>query len=192
MYQKFPRSIAENLYKQLKASPSKEHAVTLIRNHLKSIYELCVLHSLFEGEEEPIPPFDFYNLFPSLDDFVDYIFESKKTDAVPSSVLERALEEIHDHILKSYGQNLSLGEFGKQYFISTNYLNHSFKKKYGMPINQFLISTRMKAAMDLITGTNLPLQSISQLVGYSDFYYFSRIFKKHYNNIPSFFRKTQK
>lgn len=47
----------------------------------------------------------------------------------------------------------------------------------------------MNKAMELInSANNLTLLKISQMVGYSDFYYFSRVFKKNFERAPSFYK----
>ena len=86
--------------------------------------------------------------------------------------------------------DLSISSLSKQFFISSSYLNKIFKKTYGVTINKYLTDIRMNKALELIkANNNLTMMKISQLVGYSDFYYFSRVFKKTFNVAPSYYDK---
>ena len=49
----------------------------------------------------------------------------------------------------------------------------------------------MKAALQLLKSTQLQIQSIAQLSGYSDPNYFGKLFKRFYGMTPQQYRKEQ-
>ena len=89
-------------------------------------------------------------------------------------------------------KNISLDDMSKNMYISSVYISKVFKEKTGeSPIN-YLINLRLEKAKDLLISTESPVKAIAQSVGYSDAYYFSKLFKKYYGNSPCKFRAINK
>lgn len=69
----------------------------------------------------------------------------------------------------------------------------SFYKKVkdtiGAGIMEHITRKRMKIASDLLKDKNIPISEIALKVGYSDYPYFSRVFKQYFNVAPSIYRK---
>ncbi|MBS1400359.1 MAG: helix-turn-helix transcriptional regulator, partial [Clostridia bacterium] len=138
-------------------------------------------------KEDSLSYFDFGNQFDSLDDFARFLKNYDRSENVLD--IEEVTERIHGYIALNYAQNISVNMLSEKFFVSPGYLNRSFKKKYGITINKFITDVRMNKAMELInSANNLTLLKISQMVGYSDFYYFSRVFKKNFERAPSFYK----
>ncbi|MNU06934.1 HTH-type transcriptional activator Btr [compost metagenome] len=60
-----------------------------------------------------------------------------------------------------------------------------FKKYTGISPIDYLIAYRMKEAHRLLTSTCATVKEISEMVGYTDAYYFSRLFKKQFGLAPT-------
>ena len=57
-----------------------------------------------------------------------------------------------------------------------------------MSVTEYITISRMKKAAELLVrDPGLSLTAVSEQVGYTDPYYFSRCFKKHYGVTPSKF-----
>lgn len=63
-----------------------------------------------------------------------------------------------------------------------------FKKYMGKSPNEYIIELRLNLAKSLLANTNMPIKQISEHIGYSDQYFFSRIFKKYFNISPQKYR----
>ncbi|MEO2737141.1 helix-turn-helix transcriptional regulator, partial [Clostridium butyricum] len=98
------------------------------------------------------------------------------------------VEIIIDYFEKNYMNNISLNDISKNMYISSVYISKTFKEKTGeSPIN-YLINLRLQKAKDLLLETEMPVKIIAQSVGYSDAYYFSKLFKKYYEYSPNKYR----
>jgi two-component system response regulator YesN len=62
-----------------------------------------------------------------------------------------------------------------------------FKKNEGVSIINYLISQRITEAKRLLTEGATSLKDVATLVGYNDYNYFSRIFKKNVGCSPKDF-----
>jgi YesN/AraC family two-component response regulator len=66
-----------------------------------------------------------------------------------------------------------------------DYINRIFKKMTHKTIFTYLNSVRINHAMELITTTNMKMSEVGQSVGFTDLYYFSKVFKKAVGVSPS-------
>jgi two-component system response regulator YesN len=101
--------------------------------------------------------------------------------------LDEIKQYIDDHFTSS---NMSLEIIAKKYFVSKEYLTTAFKKRYGCNVTEYIISSRMEKAKEIITTTTLQYKTIAEMIGYEDVSYFYRVFKKYYGTSPGGIRKN--
>lgn len=75
--------------------------------------------------------------------------------------------------------------------IHPNYLTQVFREKYKQPPKAYLNSLRLHHAALLLTLTDYPISTISDTVGFSNPYHFSRAFKKLFGDSPGNYRKQK-
>lgn len=88
-----------------------------------------------------------------------------------------------------YADSLNLQELCNQYFINVSYCCELFRKETQMTFTQYITRLRMTHACELLIGTPLPLKTICERVGYNDYFYFDKVFKKNIGCTPSEYRK---
>lgn len=89
----------------------------------------------------------------------------------------------------STSSKMSLDLVAKKYFVSKEYLTTIFKKEFGCNVTEYIISTRMETAKELITSTSLQYKTIGEMIGYEDVSYFYRVFKKYHGIAPGGIRE---
>ena len=72
--------------------------------------------------------------------------------------------------------------------MDASYLSRIFSQKYGETIIAFLTRIRMEKAAELMKDQDKKLETISFLVGYDDYNYFSRVFRKKVGCSPREYR----
>ena len=75
--------------------------------------------------------------------------------------------------------------------LSSSRLSVLYKKRFNLSPNEDLIQMRIDKSKLLLLSTNLKLQHISQLCGFKNEYYFSRIFKERENVTPGAYREWE-
>ena len=70
------------------------------------------------------------------------------------------------------------------FYVDSSYLRRAFKKEFNMTITDFLTQVRMEKAKELL-AQNYKLSDISEMVGFNDSSYFSKVFKKYFGKSPS-------
>ncbi len=101
-----------------------------------------------------------------------------------------AIAETHNFLLNNfYNNEIDLTQFYEKSGLSDKYFRESFKKLYGLSPTQFLINLRLNEAAKLLSQGVFTVTEVAQTVGFSDVYYFSRLFKKKFGIPPSKFEK---
>jgi AraC-like DNA-binding protein len=106
-------------------------------------------------------------------------------------LIDKATEYMNSH----YMESLTVPELARQYGLSSKQFAYLFQKHIGMSPNEYLIEYRMRRARELLCTTACSVSEVSACVGYSDPYYFSKLFKKRTGFSPSvlqLFRKDEK
>jgi len=86
--------------------------------------------------------------------------------------------QIMQYIEEHYPEPISFDELSKKLHLTRNYLSYLFKKETGTSFIHYLTNYRIERAKELLMSRQYMIYEISEMVGYSDPAYFSRVFKK--------------
>ncbi|MCR5000129.1 MAG: helix-turn-helix domain-containing protein [Lachnospiraceae bacterium] len=111
-----------------------------------------------------------------------------KNEIYTGSIQDLA-ERIHEDVKKNYKDHLTLSGLAEKYHVDASYISRTFSKQYGETMMAYITRLRVERAMELIAGSNHSLEEISFEVGYDDYNYFSRVFKKYQGLRPSEYRQ---
>ena len=113
------------------------------------------------------------------------ILEDKVRSESISPLTRQIIAYIHDNI----GRKITLADIGRLTYFSPIYCDAVFKRECGKSIIDYLIERRIEEAKRLIMERTASLSDIAEAVGFSDYNYFSRIFKRRSGYSPSQYRK---
>jgi AraC family transcriptional regulator len=105
---------------------------------------------------------------------------------VPDKLIDRAKALLVERALEP----LQLKDIAAELHLSRVELTRRFTARFGMTPKEHLTGIRMDRARSLLSETNLTIDHIAQLCGYTNGFYFSRIFSKLHGITPSEYRKT--
>jgi AraC-like DNA-binding protein len=101
----------------------------------------------------------------------------------------KRMQQVRDYILLHLDQDLGTSFLSRKFAISATTLKRQFKLQFGLTIRDFIVSSRLDAAKDLLMQTTLSIHSIGAKVGYLEFSSFTRAFTRHHGKPPTHFRK---
>lgn len=97
--------------------------------------------------------------------------------------------KIVSYIEDNYSKKITLSELSKMVFLCENECCRLFKKQMKMSIFQFVSQYRIEKSIDYLINTKTSISTISNLVGFSDSNYFTKMFKKYTGYTPTQYRK---
>lgn len=100
------------------------------------------------------------------------------------------VEKIKKFINQNLSCKITLSDIGSKMFFSAVYCDTVFKKETGKSIIDYLIDERLTEAKRLLIEGSKSLKDIAESVGFNDYNYFSRIFKKRVGYTPSQYKKS--
>jgi len=102
------------------------------------------------------------------------------------SSLSKAAEFIENH----YAENITLNQLAKLADIPVNTLLKEFKAAFNTSPIHYIIELKIRKACELLMQEHRNITEISNIVGFSDSNYFSRLFKERIGLSPSEYRNT--
>jgi len=91
-----------------------------------------------------------------------------------------AMRYINENIRKP----LSLNDVSEAIHLSKEYTSKIFKKEMNQTISEYINEQKMLIAKEMLYNNDLSLREISLQLGYDNYGYFSRVFKKHFSISP--------
>ncbi len=113
---------------------------------------------------------------------------SSKSSSNQDALYGRILSYIAHH----YASPITLADISKACFCSVSHITQLFRHRNNLSIHQYITQLRLKEAARLLAQTDLSIQEIAYMVGFSDSNYFSVSFKKCYHLPPRQYRKTSR
>lgn len=96
------------------------------------------------------------------------------------------LKYVDDHIT----EKLSLKDIAKEFHMSNEYTSYIFKKETGKQLTQYINEQKTLLAKKLILNEGMSLAEISFHLGFENYDYFSKTFKKYAGISPSQFKRN--
>ena len=87
-------------------------------------------------------------------------------------------QQARQYVDAHYQEKLSLAEIAEHLNISTGYLSIVFKRFTGTTLSDYIAQVKIEHAKELIDSHQYLMYEISDMLGFENPYYFSRVFKK--------------
>ena len=101
------------------------------------------------------------------------------------------VESAIDYIKKRLSVAVSVPEIAEYCYVSTSCIAKRFRRELNISVGEYVDNVVMQEAERLLTTTTRSILDISEKLGFSDQFYFSRKFKKKYGTTPMEFRNRQ-
>lgn len=123
---------------------------------------------------------------------VSMIQVSDRTEYLPDSKYAMISPAV-DYINANYkNTDFNIPKLASVCKISTRYFGELFSVFFGVSPKEYIIRMRLEAAKNMLISSDGQISDIAESCGFSDVYYFSKVFKKELDETPSSFRKQNK
>lgn len=105
---------------------------------------------------------------------------------------EQIAQLVEAYIKENYTQDINFDLISQNFNFTSNYLSRIFTKHIGVNPSKYLITRRINQAKHLLLNNKeLSIKDIGELVGYSNQFYFSRLFKSSVGKSPASYREER-
>ncbi len=112
-----------------------------------------------------------------------------KEGMTENKYLDEEIELAAQYFNTHYQQEINIRDYAASRGMSISYFIRHFREYTGVTPMQYILSTRIHNARELLVTTSYSITEIAQLVGYDNPFYFSRLFHKQNGMSPSAFRR---
>ncbi|PAB59661.1 response regulator [Anaeromicrobium sediminis] len=106
-----------------------------------------------------------------------------------NNICNSNMSKVLKYIKDNYNKDISLSKVAKTVYLSESYLSRKIKEVTGKNFVEYITDLRIKKAMEYLSDENYTIADIAKELGYSDYRYFSKSFKKYTGISPREFRK---
>ena len=142
--------------------------------------------SMLEMADKAVDSMDMNQLEEILDEIIDDFVENNQqttSDSIKSGI-QKAVVYIEEH----FEENLSLSSLSAQFHVESSYFSKMFRKETGENLMLYICKKRMEKAVEYMKNSERSLTEIAFMVGYDDYTYFNKVFRKMMNISPREFR----
>lgn len=173
-----------------KVSPDSK--VVIISGYAEFSYaQEAVQHHAFDYLLKPIKEEDLSRVMTSLLSEMD---EGEASDEMDDGerphAYDRMIDNVISEIREHYMEDISLTSLSAKYNISMGHLSKMIKESLSVNFSDYIASLRIQRAKELLRDDRLSIQEIAEIVGYNDYFYFTKVFKRVEGISPSKYRKS--
>ncbi|MBQ2854843.1 MAG: helix-turn-helix domain-containing protein [Oscillospiraceae bacterium] len=100
------------------------------------------------------------------------------------------LDRVMTYVEENLGQKITLADTARQFYVSESTISQLFRKKMGVSFYRCVTQRRLIMAKTLIEA-DVPMETVGEKTGFSDYSSFYRAFKQEYGISPRQYRKLQ-
>jgi YesN/AraC family two-component response regulator len=153
---------------------------------LKDYYQIeDVFKKLVESWDAKLPGYEFMSktLLQQLLIAIAQNIKKENQNFSTSLKVEKIIQYMHEHM----HDKITLTKLSDLVQLSPTYLSRAFKEITGYTIIEFFNKMKMDKAKEMILEGNRKIKEVAGALGFTDEFYFSRIFKKTEGLSPSEF-----
>lgn len=102
-----------------------------------------------------------------------------------TSIIDKRIKKVLHYMSNHYNEPITVRQMAASIHLSDMYFGNLFKQETGMSFRKFLTMIRMNRAEDMLYSGEYKISEIADACGFSDVFYFSKIFKESRGYAPS-------
>jgi AraC-like DNA-binding protein len=154
----------------------------------KSEYVLNgMLHEIAQKE----PGYELF-LKNKLEEIILFLSRRYSQISIPKAKSLVRIGKAIDFIENNFHNSIYIHELAELGFMSVRNFQRIFKDATGLSPNDYLLELRVQHASKLLTDTEAAIYDVSEQVGITDWFYFSKAFKRKFGVSPQKYRKQNK
>lgn len=162
----------------------------ILRSHLSEDLQADLrvqLDHLYDDLMHAVGQFDDQKMCDILSRMIELSFSITSVQA--GVTIHDIVSQVRSYIDQNYFENITLPDLARRFSVDATYLSRVFKQDTGVNLMMYIAKHRVNRAKELLSEQALSITEIAQMVGYSDYAYFSRVFRKMEGISPRAYRE---
>ncbi|MFF2479391.1 response regulator [Paenibacillus sp. NPDC058071] len=165
------------------------HAFKVYNLTASLLYDLERKETILYGYEQLVRTFaDIFAMLEELSRMADASLSQQQAFPVTES-RNQAFNPILQYVTENFASDLSLQQLSSRFFLNPSYISQLFKKETGETLTAYVARLRIDHACELLVRSDANVQEIAEQIGYRDYFYFTRLFKKLTAQTPTQYRE---
>jgi len=143
---------------------------------LQGAGELLDVENAIDEAERRVESLDIDELIRYEEEVVDSLMA--EAGMVKTETMNDTVRQVKAYIDQFYFEDLSLASLADKFAAEPSYLSKSFKQYSGENLTTYIVRQKIEHSLKYIAEGRLSLSEVAFMVGYDDYTYFSRVFKK--------------
>ncbi len=143
----------------------------------KNHRDILEIDSLTEAADKSVESLDEKAVCSAVEDMIEYL--EPDYAEVPTDTMKGVVRQAVAYIDENFFEELTLDFFAKKYNVEGSYFSRMFRQEIGENFVLYLTRRRLEKAKEYIRTDEANLTEIAFMVGYADYSYFNRVFKKN-------------
>jgi AraC-like DNA-binding protein len=160
----------------------------LTTEHRQVLYHLMVQITDYLNSSRPSSG---YYVHRTLAHILDFLIERCAQRLFPKHLTDDRFDRVRQWLEEHYLETVSMDALAQMAGVTKSYFFRAFKKAFGMPPLAYQQLLRIEAAKTLLRVTSLSCSEVAYRAGFTDVYFFHRVFKKHTLLTPRQFRHSE-
>lgn len=119
-----------------------------------------------------------------------YIDSLRRERSIGAKPLSNLVQSIIKYVEANYSGDLSLNRIAQEFRVSPAYISTLFRRQMGDSYKDHVIRVRLKHAKRLLKDPTHKVYEVCEMVGFKQYEYFFRVFKKHVGISPIHYRNS--
>ncbi|MBR6307993.1 MAG: response regulator [Lachnospiraceae bacterium] len=167
---------------------SPDTKVVLISGYAEFSYaKEAVQHHAYDYLLKPIKEEDLQRVLAAI---VNETGADEEAEEGKTVYYDRLIDNVVTEIREHYMEDISLTSLAGKYNVSMGRLSEMIKEHLKVNFSDYIATLRIQRAKELLRDDSLSIQEIAEIVGYNDYFYFTKVFKKVAGISPSKYRKS--
>ena len=149
-----------------------------------------------------LKPIDYEELDEVLTRLVERVRRHRRTEVVLPEAADPAADEgdegekqdivvaVKRYVREHISEDIYIADIAGQVYLNEQYLMRTFKKITGISILEFITDERVRLAKELLVSTDHPVKQVADNVGYGNYSYFTKLFKRNTGLTPQAYRRA--
>jgi AraC-like DNA-binding protein/DNA-binding cell septation regulator SpoVG len=150
-----------------------------------------ILNSMLNEYTNKEPGYEIF-LKNKLEEIIIFLSRKYSQISIPKAKSMVRIGKAIDFIEQNFNKNIYIQQLAEMGFMSLRNFQRIFKEATGLSPNDYLLELRIQSASKLLTETDSAIYDVSDQVGITDWFYFSKAFKKKFGVSPMNYRKQNR